>query len=80
MEKNELTKAGKNLLEGIVRNDSMEGLPKVAAYTGLAILEIAKMVVKAKKAKEQLQWRMPRFIEQKTDQSFGKGGNYVRYH
>ena len=80
MEKNELTKAGKNLLEDIVRNDSMEGLPKVAAYTGLAILEIAKMVVKAKKAKEQLQWRMPRFIEQKTDQPFGKGGNYVRYH
>ena len=67
MEKNELTKAGKNLLEDIVRNDSLEGLPKVAAYTGLAILEIAKMVVKAKKAKEQLYWRMPRFIEQKTD-------------
>lgn len=54
MEKNELTKAGKNLMEDIVRNDSLEGLPKVAAYTGLAILEIAKMVVKAKKAKEQL--------------------------
>ena len=54
MEKNELTKAGKNLLEGIVRNDSMEGLPKVAAYTGLALLELAKLVLEAKEAKERL--------------------------
>lgn len=54
MEKNVFAKAGKNLLEDIVRNDSLDGLPKVAAYTGLAILELAKLVVKAKKAKEQL--------------------------
>ena len=54
MEKNELAKAGKNFLTDLVRNDKLEGLPKVAAYTGLALLELAKLVLEAKKAKERL--------------------------
>jgi len=54
MEKNELAKAGKNLLTDLVGNDKLEGLPKVAAYTGLALLELAKLVLEAKEAKERL--------------------------
>ena len=54
MEKNELVKTGKNLLEDLVRNDRLEGLPKAAAYAGLALLELAKLVANAKQEKKQL--------------------------
>ena len=54
MGKNELAKAGKNLLTDLVGNDKLEGLPKVAAYTGLALLELAKLALEAKEAKERL--------------------------
>lgn len=54
MEKNELVKTGKNLLEDLVRNDRLEGLPKAAAYAGLALLELAKLVANAKQANKQL--------------------------
>ena len=66
MEKNELAKAGKNLLTDLVGNDKLEGLPKVAAYTGLALLELAKLVLETKEAKERLQWRKPHYVEQKV--------------
>ena len=54
MEKNELAKAGKNFPTDLVRNGKLEGLPKVAAYTGLALLELAKLALEAKEAKERL--------------------------
>ena len=66
MEKNELAKAGKNFLTDLVRNDKLEGLPKVAAYTGLALLELAKLALEAKEAKERLQGRKPHYMEQKV--------------
>lgn len=54
MLKNELAKAGKNILTDLVKNDRLEGLPKVAAYTGLALLELAKLAIEAGEAKKQL--------------------------
>ncbi len=80
MLKNELAKAGKNILTDLVKNDRLEGLPKVAAYTGLALLELAKLVIEAGEAKKQLEWHMPLYIGYQKDKADDKGGNYVRYH
>ena len=54
MENNMIIEAGRKTLTELVREDKLEGLAKAAAYFGLGLLELAKLLMEAKQAKKQL--------------------------
>ena len=54
MENNIVIEAGRKTLTELVSEDRLEGLAKTAAYFGLGLLELAKLLMEAKQAKKQL--------------------------
>ena len=53
MEKNIVMETSEKTLNEPARRDGLEGWPKVAVHLGLALLELAKLVIEADAAKKQ---------------------------
>jgi len=53
MEKNIVMETSEKTLNELARRDGLEGWPKVAVHLGLALLELAKLVIETDAAKKQ---------------------------